>query len=59
MKIQAAESTMGKIICWYIKGKGSKLCQDDPKLPVDISSTTKSQDNIGWYNMLWVCIYCP
>ena len=52
MKGPDIEPTMWKIICWYIRVKGRKLCQDYPHLPMELSSASKSQDNIGWDNMM-------
>ena len=40
------------IIAWYVKKKGSKICQDSSHLPMELSYVYKSQDNIGWYNLI-------
>ena len=53
MKGKYTEPTIGAIICWYIRVKGQKLCQDVPQIPMEFSSATKSQDRIGWDNMMW------
>ena len=60
MKGQDIEPTMAVILCWYIKGKGRKPCQDTTHLPIVISSASKSQDNIMWDNMIqdWIARYC-
>ena len=52
MKVQDTEPTMCAIICFYIRGKGQKIRQDDPYLIREISSIAKSQDIIGWDNMI-------
>ena len=43
---------MGVILCWSIKGNLIKLFRDDPEIPTKISSTAKSQDKIGWDNII-------
>ena len=48
---------MGAISYWYIKCKGSKICQGAPNIPNKHSSSAKAQDNIGWDNIMWVKIY--
>ena len=60
MKVQDIEPTMGEILCCCIKVKGKKLFQDDLHLPMEISSTAKSQDNIGWDNIMrvWMARHC-
>ena len=49
---------MGEILCWYIKGKGRKLCQDKPNLTMELYYESKAKDNIGWDNMMQGWIYC-
>ena len=44
MKVQYIEPTMGAILFCYINGKISKLRH--------YSSTVRSQDNLGWDNMI-------
>ena len=50
-KEKYTETTMGAMLCWYIKGKGRKICQDSPHLPMELSSISKSQEKIGWDNI--------
>ena len=52
MKSQDTEPTIYVILCWYIRGKGLKLLQDDPHLSMKLSYAEKAQDNIGWDNMM-------
>ena len=47
---------MGAILYGYIKVKGSKIFQDDPHIPIKLYYINKTQDNIGWDNMMWVRI---
>ena len=56
MKEQDTEPNMCEIICQYIIGNGQKLYQDDPHLPMRISSAEKPQDRTGWDNMMqgWI-----
>ena len=56
MKGKDIEPTICVILFWYIRVKVRKIFQDDPHLPMKISSESKAQDNIGWYNMMWVWI---
>ena len=59
MKGQETEPKMYTTICWYIRGKGWKIFQDEPHLPMEISYSDKVQDNIGWDNMIrgWIAIH--
>ena len=54
MKGQYIELTMGAILFWYIKVKGSKLFQEAPHLPEEIYSVAKAQDNIWWGKLFTV-----
>ena len=53
IKGKYTEPTIDVILCWYIKGKGSKIFQEAPHLPLEIYSSEKNQDNIWWDNMMW------
>ena len=46
IKVQNIEPTMSEILCWYIKLKGHKICQDFPHLQMEIASAAKSQNYI-------------
>ena len=52
MKGQYTEPTIGVIIFSYIKEKGREIFQDAPHITMEISSTAKAQDNIGWDNIM-------
>ena len=56
MKGQYTEPTIGVIIFSYIKEKGREIFQDAPHITMEISSTAKAQDNIGWDNIMMVRI---
>ena len=60
MKGQYIEPTIGVIIFSYIKEKGREIFQDAPHITMEISSTAKSQDNIGWDNIMrvWMARHC-
>ena len=52
MNGQYKEPTMCEITCWYIRGKGQELWENSQHPPMELYSAEKSQDYIGWDNMV-------